>query len=806
MRYRQSNLDENKAGGRQAFTLVELIVVIVVLGILSGIAVMGYKVVVNKSNDAKQSATMTQVLKEAKALYVQLNAADKSYSWEQAIEEAVADLPTYAAMSTTEGAFAASSSNGWTVRADSGDNIYSASANDIVIKVVSGTVCIATALSASKGVFGMVSQYTAPFVWVAACSASSCDATSASAGPPSNGSYAAGTTVTTTSAPATTSTTTTTTTTTTIPTGSTAPVGALVWYSGSTAPSGWVKADGAAFSRTSYSAAFTAMSTTYGSGDGSTTFNVPDATGRALVGKDSTQSEFDTLGETGGSSSVTLTTANLPAHDHSFSVSVAANTSEYATTSFMRLVGVSGTSSYFNHMPGYAGGGYADYGDTQFPQHCHPWSASASSTTSSTGSSGAHNNLQPYIALTALVAVSSTAVLQPGMVLASSDSGSIPAGWSIADGSAISRTSNASLFAVSGTSFGSGDGSTTFNSPNLKGRTPVGVSASQTAFDTLGETGGAKSHTLVSAEMPAHNHAISLSASGNTSETPRSSSMRSVAQVGTWMNQTHMVGWAGGAYADTSGPFPQHSHAINVTTSATSGSTGGSTSHNELQPYKAVRYLVATSSAPLLSSGMLLNVASSTSVPAAYSADMAGRLGVGVDSSQTEFDLLGETGGTKTESLTTAQTPAHNHTASLNFVGSTSETATASWNRITQQPGTNQCCDHRPGYSSGYYEDYSGAFPQHYHAITISASGSTSPAVGSGTAHQNLQPYLVTQVWNYSGSGSTSSASVFALASSGDKSAPQSPPYGPLVIAASVFAWISVKKRLRTIPGAVYAA
>jgi microcystin-dependent protein len=547
------------------------------------------------------------------------------------------------------------------------------------------------------------------------------------------------------------------------------------------------------------------MSTTYGAGDGSTSFNVPDATGRALVGKDSTQSEFDTLGETGGSSSVTLTTANLPAHDHSFSVSITANTSEYATTSFMRLVGVSGTSSYFNHMPGYAGGGYADYGDTQFPQHFHSWSASASSTTSSTGSSGAHNNLQPYIALTPLVSVSQTAVLQPGMVLASSDSGSVPSGWSLADGSAISRTSNASLFTVSGTSFGSGDGSTTFNSPNLKGRTPVGVSSSQTAFDALGETGGAKSHTLVSAEMPSHNHNISLTASGNTSETPRSSSMRSVAQVGTWMNSTHMVGWDGGGYADSSGPFPQHAHSINVTTSATSGNTGGSTSHNELQPYKAVRYLVATSSAPLLSSGMLLNVASSASTPAAYSTDMAGRVGVGVDSTQTEFDLLGETGGTKTESLTIAQMPTHSHSASLNFTGSTSESATASWNRITQQPGVNQCCDHRPGYSPGYYEDYSGAFPQHYHAITISASGSTSPAVGSGTAHQNLQPYLVTQVWSYSGSGSTSASSYFAAAS-GRSDGSQSPPYGPLVIAASAFAWISIKKRPRAIPGTIYAA
>ena len=109
----------------------------------------------------------------------------------------------------------AAGANGWTVRTDTGDGIYSASPNDIVVKVVTGIAYAAASLSSSKGVFGMVSQYSTPFVWVASCSASSCDAVSASAGPPSNGSYEAGTTVTTTTTPATTSTTTSTSTTTT---------------------------------------------------------------------------------------------------------------------------------------------------------------------------------------------------------------------------------------------------------------------------------------------------------------------------------------------------------------------------------------------------------------------------------------------------------------------------------------------------------------------------------------------------------------------------------------------------------------
>lgn len=67
-----------------------------------------------------------------------------------------------------------------------------------------------------------------------------------------------------------------------------------------------------------------------------------------------------------------------------------------------------------------------------------------------------------------------------------------PTGWLICDGSAISRTTYATLFGVIGTTYGSGDGSTTFNLPNLKGKVPVGLNSSDTDFDTIGKTGGGK--------------------------------------------------------------------------------------------------------------------------------------------------------------------------------------------------------------------------------------------------------------------------------------------------------------------------
>ena len=67
-----------------------------------------------------------------------------------------------------------------------------------------------------------------------------------------------------------------------------------------------------------------------------------------------------------------------------------------------------------------------------------------------------------------------------------------PTSYMFCDGSAISRTTYADLFAKIGTSFGAGDGSTTFNLPDLSGKVPVGLDENDTDFDTIGETGGSK--------------------------------------------------------------------------------------------------------------------------------------------------------------------------------------------------------------------------------------------------------------------------------------------------------------------------
>ncbi|RTE91914.1 tail fiber protein [Bradyrhizobium sp. LVM 105] len=111
------------------------------------------------------------------------------------------------------------------------------------------------------------------------------------------------------------------------------PIGASVDFWGSTAPnSSFVLAYGQAISRTTYSTLFAMFSTTYGAGDGSTTFNVPDLRGRVVAGSDSmggvaagrltdAVAGIDTLGDAGGAQSRTLVTANLPAYTPSGSIS-----------------------------------------------------------------------------------------------------------------------------------------------------------------------------------------------------------------------------------------------------------------------------------------------------------------------------------------------------------------------------------------------------------------------------------------------------------------------------------------------------
>ena len=111
--------------------------------------------------------------------------------------------------------------------------------------------------------------------------------------------------------------------------GSSIPSGAVMDFAGSTAPSGWLLCAGQAVSRSTFNALFVAIGTTYGAGDGSTTFNLPDLRGRTTAGVDNMNGSAanrvtsggsgitgTTLGAAGGAETVTLTTAQIPSHNH----------------------------------------------------------------------------------------------------------------------------------------------------------------------------------------------------------------------------------------------------------------------------------------------------------------------------------------------------------------------------------------------------------------------------------------------------------------------------------------------------------
>ena len=92
------------------------------------------------------------------------------------------------------------------------------------------------------------------------------------------------------------------------------PAGSVIWKASTTVPSGWLECDGSAISRTTYSALFADIGTTWGTGDGSTTFNLPTQARRVVVGKggSGTGTLGATVGSTGGAETVTIGTTNLP--------------------------------------------------------------------------------------------------------------------------------------------------------------------------------------------------------------------------------------------------------------------------------------------------------------------------------------------------------------------------------------------------------------------------------------------------------------------------------------------------------------
>ena len=165
------------------------------------------------------------------------------------------------------------------------------------------------------------------------------------------------------------------------------PAGVITQYGGSSAPTGWLLCQGQAISRTNslYTRLFTAISTTYGAGDGTTTFNVPNLQGRIPVGRDSTQTEFDALAETGGSKTRTLTTANLPSHQHGVGTIVPDTIADH-----QHGVGTILPNTIADHLHAF---GTLATANTDLGSHNHTQNAHTHTASSATGGSHSHTSM-----------------------------------------------------------------------------------------------------------------------------------------------------------------------------------------------------------------------------------------------------------------------------------------------------------------------------------------------------------------------------------------------------------------------------
>lgn len=347
--------------------------------------------------------------------------------------------------------------------------------------------------------------------------------------------------------------------------GDTLPIGAIMAWPTDEIPDNFVEANGQNLSQTLYSELYQVYGDYYNTDstpDGY--FGVPNLNSRVPVGVDTSQTEFNTVGKTGGSK-------YLQAHTHNIKWQYTAATG--TTTAALAYNG-----------------------------------SSIETETTGEGNSG---NLQPYIVQKyiikakpgnstslASVTVGETTTLEPGADATVTNVGTAkdlildfgipqgemgspgetepigtikmyggktaPDGYMFANGQAISRTTYSDLFAIYGTTFGAGDGSTTFNLPNLNGRTPVGLKASDSDFNAIGKTGGEKTHTLTQNELAAHRH-----------------------------------GFQGGAALFTQpdqgvkglGPGPYWVEGVGaITTTSTDG--GANQPHNNMQPYMVLNYII----------------------------------------------------------------------------------------------------------------------------------------------------------------------------------------------------------------------
>jgi microcystin-dependent protein len=268
---------------------------------------------------------------------------------------------------------------------------------------------------------------------------------------------------------------------------------------------------------------------------------------------------------------------------------------------------------------------------------------------------------------------------EPGRIGTFATSEAIPPGWVECDGRALSRSAYSALFGVFGTYFGNGDGSTTFNSPDVSGRAIFGRDAGKGRLTgaggiggIIGSAGGSETVTLSEAQMPSHGHG------GSTGPAGAHDHGGGTGQAGQH-NHGGLTGNSGGHnHTGTTGGAGAHSHG---------GTTGNAGNHVHSQNYERLS---------IYGGGGQLSAVSQLFPPGNNSA------------------ATSEAAGVHQHTFTTDQVGEHSHNFTTSGVGDHAHTIGSDGNHTHTIPSA----------------------VDHSHTLSIQAAG-------GGQAHPNMPPGFV---------------------------------------------------------------
>ena len=254
----------------------------------------------------------------------------------------------------------------------------------------------------------------------------------------------------------------------------------------------------------------------------------------------------------------TLTPEQLPVHAHPFYGSTLGSTQANPQNAFLAAP---------------LAPGLAPYGTAS------PRVALAPEAISESGGSGAHANVQPFVALTFIISWATIPYVGNQSLIVDDPligevrlfSRAAPNGWLTCDGQILQISANEKLHAVIGNRFG-GDGVDTFALPNLQGATAIGVGQGPgLTARTLGERGGSTHVALTDESLPRHSHAMLASAAPGSQASPSGQSPARSTNLGMYAQPVTTVALAGGSV----------------------GAAGGGLGHDNMQPYLGLLFCIA---------------------------------------------------------------------------------------------------------------------------------------------------------------------------------------------------------------------